>query len=225
MKMTRSLLLVGLGCMLTLSGAAVAQTVQAVDDATPVGKRAGTFMIRLRAIDLIPEDNASKTSIGGRVSTSSQPSPELDFSYFLTDNIAAELITATTRHSMKAKNTAAGTIDVGATWVLPPTVTLQYHFMPRQRFSPYIGAGLTYAFFYDTQASGPTVQRVRMDNNVGAALQIGVDYNFTGHWFLNADVKQIFLSTRAHLTTVLGSVSARTSLDPLVVGAGIGYRF
>jgi outer membrane protein W len=50
-------------------------------------------MIRVRAIGVIPEDNSSSISvIGGHVSATAQAAPEIDFSYFLTDNIALELI-------------------------------------------------------------------------------------------------------------------------------------
>jgi outer membrane protein len=220
--MKRSLFAICLsGGMLTLGGAAWAQTPA---DA-PVGKAAGSVMVRARAIGVIPEDNSSSTSIGGHVETSASAAPEVDFSYFFTDNIAAELILATTRHSLEAHGTAIGNVDAGKTWVLPPTLTLQYHFMPHERFSPYVGAGLAVMFFYSTQGAGPTVQSLSLDNNVGAAIQAGFDYNFTGHWFANFDVKQIFLDTTAHLSTALGPVTATTRLDPLVVGAGIGYRF
>jgi outer membrane protein len=220
--MRRILLASCLVSAMAVCGPAFAQTT---DDPGFVGKQAGTFMVRLRAIGVIPEDNDSSTSVGGHVKTTAQPAPEADFSYFITDNIAGELIAATTRHSIQATGTAVGTVDVGSAWVLPPTLTLQYHFMPHERFSPYIGAGLNVSFFYDTQPARPTVTKLSMDNSVGPALQVGFDYNITGHWFANFDVKQIFLSTHAHLNTVLGSVSAKTSLDPLVVGAGIGYRF
>lgn len=145
--------------------------------------------------------------------------------YFFTDDIAAELIAASTRHELKATGTSVGDVDVGSTWILPPTLTLQYHFMPRERFSPYVGAGINVSFFYDTSAAGPTVKSVSLDNNVGAALQVGFDYNITGHWFANVDVKQIFLSTTAHLNTALGPVTGKTNLDPLVIGMGVGYRF
>ena len=58
-----------------------------------VGKEAGTFMIRARAIGLIPEDNSSSISkIGGNVTATAQAAPELDFSYFLTDHIALKPI-------------------------------------------------------------------------------------------------------------------------------------
>lgn len=192
-----------------------------------VGKQAGTFMIRLRAIGVIPEDNSSSINgiPGARVNTTAQAAPELDFSYFLTDNIALELIAASTRHEISASIPGAGKVDVGSVWVLPPTLTMQYHFMPHSAFSPYVGAGLTVAWFYGTSPATPTVTHFTVGNNVGAALQAGFDYNFTGHWFANFDVKQIFLNANAHVDAGGGTLKAHTALDPLVIGAGIGYRF
>ena len=190
----------------------------------PVGKRAGTIMVRLRAIGVIPENLSSSVSaIGGNVHVTSTPAPEIDLSYFLTDNIAAELIAASTRHNVSASRTALGHVDVGSVWVLPPTLTLQYHFMPQSRFSPYIGAGLTVAFFYDSRPSRPTVTKVGFSNGVGAAIQAGFDYNISGHWFANFDVKQVFLNTEARING--GAIIAKTALDPTIVGAGVGYRF
>jgi outer membrane protein len=191
-----------------------------------VGKEANTFLVRARAIGVIPLDSSSSVSaIGGHVSATAQAAPEVDFSYFLTDNIAFELIAATTRHNVSAQGTALGTVDVGSVWVLPPTLTMQYHFMPHSTFSPYVGAGLNVTFFYGAQPAGPTVTHVSYSNNAGAAIQAGFDYNFTGHWFANFDVKQIFLNTTAHVDALSTTLVAKTALNPLVIGAGIGYRF
>jgi outer membrane protein len=191
-----------------------------------VGKEAGTFMIRARAIGVIPEDNSSSISaIGGHVTATAQAAPELDFSYFLTDNIALELIAASTRHNIKATGTAAGDIDVGSVWALPPTLTLQYHFFPHAALSPYVGAGVNVTFWYGESAANPPVTHFSVGNNIGAALQAGIDYNIGGHWFANVDVKQLFLNTDAHIDALGTTVKARTSLDPLVVGLGVGYRF
>src|ERR1019366_8982492 len=118
----------------------------------PVGKQAGTLTIRVRAIGVVPLDADSSVSvIGGHVSTSAQPAPELDISWFFTDNIAVELIAATTRHTLTATGTSLGNVDVGSTWVLPPTLTLQYHFMPHEQLSPYVGVGLNASFSYSTK--------------------------------------------------------------------------
>jgi outer membrane protein len=192
--------------------------------APPVGKEAGTIMIRVRAIGVIPLDSSSSISVnGGHVNATAQAAPEADFSYFFTDNIAVELIAATTRHSVSADGTAIGHVDVGSVWALPPTLTLQYHFFPHERFSPYIGAGVNATFFYGARAAGAPVTQVTFSDNAGAAIQAGIDYNIGGHWFANVDVKQIFLNTTASIDG--GAIKAKTALNPLVVGMGIGYRF
>jgi len=191
-----------------------------------VGKEAGTIMIRARAIGLIPEDNSSSISaIGGHVTATAQVAPEVDLSYFFTDHVALELIAATTRHSVKATGTAVGDVDVGSVWALPPTLTLQYHFLPHSAFSPYVGVGLNVTVWYGESAAKPTVTHFSVGNGWGPALQAGIDYNFSGHWFANLDVKQIFLNTDAHVDALGTTVKAHTALDPLVVGMGIGYRF
>ncbi len=56
-----------------------------------------------------------------------------------------------------------------------------------------------------------------------AAVQAGFDYNISGHWFANFDVKQIVLNTEARINE--GAIVAKTALDPTIIGAGIGYRF
>jgi outer membrane protein len=102
-------------------------------------------------------------------------------------------------------------------------LTAQYHFAPGSRFSPYIGAGLTVAFFYDSHPALPTVTSFGLSNNMGGAIHAGFDYSVAGPWFVNVDVKQIFLNTAGRLNG--GAIVARTALDPTVVGAGIGFRF
>jgi outer membrane protein len=174
----RTILLLAASVLALAPAAAVADDLF---DLTPVGKEAGTVMVRLRALGVLPENKSSSTSLGGAVETTNQVAPEIDLSYFFTGHLAAELIAASTRHEVSASGTAIGHVDVGSTYVLPPTLTLQYHFMPHARISPYIGAGITVAWFYDTSPAGPTVDKVGFDTAVGPTVQLGVDYNVTGH--------------------------------------------
>lgn len=213
-----------IAAVLLSAGLATSVQAQQADPGYFVPKTAGTVMVRVRAIGVIPENLSSSVSaIGGKVGVTATPAPEIDFSYFLTDHLALELIAASTRHQVSASNTALGYVDVGSVYVLPPTLTLQYHFRPQSRFSPYVGAGLTVAFFYDSHPSLPTVTKVGFSNNVGAAIQAGFDYSISGPWFFNADVKQLFVNTTARING--GTIIAKTALDPTIVGMGFGYRF
>ena len=57
------------------------------------------FQVRVRAIDVIP-DESSNVNIGGKVDASNRVTPEIDLTYFFTNNIAAELIAATSKHTV-----------------------------------------------------------------------------------------------------------------------------
>lgn len=222
-------LLAGLAISTTaLAPAALAQTAPdgaaQLQTGTQTDQPAGKFMIRLRAIGVLPQDSSSSiTVIGGHVDASNAVTPEVDFSYFFTNHISAELIAATTQHTLTATDTALGHVDVGKTWILPPTLTLQYHFLPDRAFDPYLGAGLTVAFFYGTEAAGGAVTKVGLSTTAGPAIEAGFDYHLTGPWYANFDIKQVFISTTARLDG--GAITAKTALNPTIIGAGIGYRF
>jgi outer membrane protein len=207
--------------MVLLAGATFLAPVAAY--AEGAGKKAGDFMVRGRVIGVVPQESSDITAIGGDVDASDEVVPEVDFSYFLTDNIAVELIAATTRHRIKAKNTALGEVDVGKVRLLPPTLTVQYHFWPKQAFSPYLGAGINYTLFFDEKVPGTTVTSVKYDNAVGVAFQAGFDYNITGNWYFNVDVKQLLLNTTAKING--GAVEADVDLNPTIIGVGFGYKF
>ena len=90
----------------------------------------------------------------------------------------------------------------------------------RAFFRPYVGAGINYTFFYSVRSP---IADLHYANNVGWALQAGSDFAISGPYFLNVDVKKLFLSTE--VTGAGGLVRAHASLNPWLVGAGVGYRF
>lgn len=201
---------------------------------TKKGLGAHDAIVSLSALGVIPQNKYTNTSIGGHISTTNAVMPELTLTYFFTDNIAISGIAASTRHELHATGTALGSVDIGSTWVLPPTITLQWHFLPHERFNPYVGVGGTLAFFHNTSPGGKDghnpIRKLGLDTTVGPAIQVGFDYQLVGDWFLNVDVKQVFLNVTAHANDFNGNplypgVKAHTSLDPTLVGVGIGYRF
>jgi len=175
------------------------------------------FQIRARVIGVAPDDDSS-VNISGKTDVSTEVVPEVDFTYFITEHIAAELIAATAKHNIK--HSSAG--DLGDAWILPPTLTLQYHFTPDNAFSPYVGAGINYSYFYAEDANSAFTD-LEVDGGFGTALQVGTDYWLNDHWGLNIDVKKIFLNIDGKLNN--GAVRADIDLDPWVIGAGAAYRF
>ena len=191
------------------------------DDAAAASGVAGHFQVRLRGAAVVPESGlgvtSSGTNIGGTGNVSDSFIPEADLTYFLTDNIGVEVIAGVTRHSIR--NSVVGYI--GSVELLPPTVTVQYHFDPTGPVRPYVGAGINYTFFFNDRSP---LGHIGYKNNFGFALQAGADVPISdGPYFLNVDMKKIFLSTDATVGT--GTVRAHATLNPLIIGAGVGVRF
>lgn len=183
-------------------------------------------MIRARALVVEPQEGSRLTSggsviTGSGVDISTSLVPEIDISYFFTPNVAAELILGVTRHRVRGTGTLEGT-RIGDVTLLPPTLTLQYHFTDFGAVKPYLGVGVNYTIFFDESARGP-FSRFRLDSSVGLALQAGVDIMLDRHWGINFDVKKVFLETDVSLDR--GAVRGRVDIDPWLIGAGATYRF
>lgn len=184
---------------------------------------AGPIEIRGRGLVVHPSPSGDIRPIGGDLDINTTVVPELDLTYFLTENVALELIAATTRHSAVATRTAVGNVPLGSVWLLPPTLSLQYHFRPNERIQPYVGIGLNYTFFY--RAHGEGVSDLHFKNSLGYSLQAGFDIALDDHWRVNVDVKKLMLSTKASMWAGATRIQANVDIDPWIMGAGIGYRF
>ena len=206
--------------------------VNAQDNETKEESKSNEFkrwQVRLRAVGVAPEESATIGIIGGDVAISNALIPELDFTYFFTENFAAELILGTAKHDVQAINTAAGDVNLGSVWLLPPTLTAQYHFYTSDKkvFKPYIGAGVNYTLFYNVKSGD--VADVSYDNALGYAAQLGFDLMLDETFFINVDVKRLFLSTdvsvdASNLAPGL-IIPAEIDINPWLVGVGVGMKF
>lgn len=205
--------------------AAAALTV--LGAAAPAHAEAGDWLFRLRAISVAPDESADITPIGGDVDIDTSVVPEFDISYFFTDNIAAELILGVTPHDVTAVGTALGDVELGDVTLLPPTLTLQYHFNPEGQVRPYVGAGLNYTLFFNEDLpSGSPLASIDYDPSFGGALQAGVDYALNERWFLNVDVKKVWINTDVTIDAGgLGVVNADVDINPVIFGVGVGMRY
>lgn len=202
--------------------------------AQPALADAGDTFLRVRAILVAPNEKSGPVLPAfptERVAISNSAMPEIDITHMISDNVGLELIAATTKH--RASGTSGTTGGIGrlaSTWVLPPTLTAQYHLNPKGGIRPYIGAGVNYTLFYSERPSaaleaavGQT--RVKMKSSIGWAVQGGLDIDIGKRTFLNLDVKYIDIDTTARLaTTGIGIQRVKVRLDPVVVGVGIGFR-
>jgi outer membrane protein len=218
--------------LVTLLTAAAACTAGTAGAQVPEGN----WLVRLRAVNIAPNESNNSTG-GGLIGTDSIEidnvwAPELDISYFFTRNFALELVlTYPQTHDVEWKGSAlttppGGTLAIGNIKQLPPSLLAQYHFPLANGFKPYVGAGITLFRITDNNLSIPGVGNILevRKNNWGPAVQAGVDYPMTKNWYLNADVKYIWVETKLTDTAGLG-IDTKLQVNPWVYGVGVGYRF
>ena len=200
--------------------------------------------IRVRAAAVIPQESGTVGVIGGKPTLSNSFIPELDITYYFANNISAELILGTTKHKVSTKasdlsaigGSSSANVNLGKVWLLPPTLTFQYH-LPVGNFKPYAGAGVNYTMFYN-EDKGPVLKDIDYKNKFAFAAQLGFDYDISKMIFINADVKKLLLSTdvvvdasnltpanNPSLSPVLQNIPAHVKINPWIVAVGIGKRF
>lgn len=185
----------------TLAGTAQAQT-------TPEGP----WMVRARVVHM---DSRNGDSTGLGLAINNKTIPDLDVSYFFSPNLAAELLlTVPQKHQVTANGTPIGSLRH-----LPPTLLLQYHF-DAAGVRPYVGAGVNYTRFSSVNLLGgaATIDA----HSWGPALQVGVDIPLQNKLYFNLDLKKVHIRTDVYAG---GSKAGSFKADPLLLGAGLGWRF
>ncbi len=234
----KKILLHILGATLLISGSCFAQEVTETTE-----KQDYKWQMRLRGVGVIPHNKAEIGVIGGQIHVDKNFIPELDFTYFFTENFAAELILGTTRHTVGTKGSDLSTpdvggpkkanVDLGSVWLLPPTLMVQYHHKFGEVFKPYVGVGANYTIFFNEKSGA--AQAIKYDNKLGWGYQVGFDIDITDKFFINVDFKKLFLKTNVSVdaSNLLQpnasieelNIPAKVKLDPMLIGFGVGMRF
>lgn len=216
-EMKLKLILTAAAALAAVAGAARAE------DFTPKAK--GVWMLNLRVSGALPTANSAIDTRAGaatglKVNVTDSVMPTLGLSYFVTDSIAVEAIAGATKHTVKAQGTGVD-VAVKDTWLLPPTVTVQYHIHPKDRLSGYLGAGAGYMVFFSGKDRNG--YNVHLTDGFGPVVQGGLDLALTGRWSANLDVKKVFFRPTANING--GALTSKVFLDPLIVSVGAGYKF
>ena len=207
---------------------------------------AGTWMVRLGAATITPENPSGNLSAPGFTLTSSgaaaggsKTSTAADtqlgggITYMYTDNISVDLpIAMPFRHKLSGAGAVQGVGEIGEVQALPFTVFLQYRFFEaNSTFRPYVGLGATYAYFFNEKGSGtltamtnpggpPT--KLKVDSQFALTPQIGATFAIDSKWFLDVFYSKAMLTTTTTLST---GQKVDAALNPESYGIHVGYKF
>jgi outer membrane protein len=194
---------------------------------TPALSQAGDFMVRGRVLYLDPANENSTTNAAALpenvVEVNSKYIWEIDGSYFITPNIALELIATTPQKQTVYAGSQTEANKLGTLRHLPPTLTLQYHLAPNNAVvRPYIGVGVNYTHFSGVKLADGALDLER--HSWGTAFQVGADFPITQNISFNVDFKKIDIRADVKVAAT-GQKLGTVKVDPVLFGIGIGYRF
>ena len=230
--MKTSKLLIAAAAVLTV----VASPVRAAEPGTWT-LRAGVGMVSPQSNNLVFSDGTNTL----QVNVDDGTAVTLSATYFFTENWAFDILGATPfSHHINATITDSVdpgfsgpvSLQIAETKHLPPTFSMQYHFVPDGTFQPYVGLGLNWTTFFDSKmhpdlvAAG--IEDIDLDDSFGVAAQVAADWYLNDRWLINFDVRWANIETDATLssTALGGSVDIGTvKIDPWVYAINVGYHF
>ncbi|HYW03679.1 MAG TPA: OmpW family outer membrane protein [Gammaproteobacteria bacterium] len=189
---------------------------------------AGDWLVRVGVSDVNPNESTSNPRgglpPGSDVSIDSDTRPSFTVGYMYTDNLGVEVLAALPfSHDIRGAGTLAPLGTIGELKQLPPTISLDWHFLPASTIRPYVGAGVNYTYFFDEHARGAlSGTNLKLDNSFGAAAQVGVDMDITPSWYLNANVRYIQIETTA---TYGNGYQLDVNVNPWVYTLAVGTTF
>jgi outer membrane protein len=205
--------------------------------------QAGDIIVRAGAVTVDPHESSEDiwvgalgTKVGGSKATlDSDTQLGLNFAYMFTDHIGIELLAATPfNHNVGVKGMPGAFAGLngklGEVKHLPPTLSVVYYPLDgKSAFQPYVGAGINYTWFFDTElsssAEGKGFNGLDMKDSWGLAAQVGMDYMLTDNIMINAQLRYIDIETTGTTSYGGDKVKVDVDVDPWVYMVGLGYKF
>lgn len=198
---------------------------------------AGQFTAKVGAGKITPKVDSGDVSApalpGSKVAIGSDTEPVFIFAYGLTDNISAELdLGLPYKHKLYGAGSIAGTGQLGTVEALPPSAFIQYRFFaPEAVVRPYVGLGVTYAYFQKGTGSGQLTSLLNtggpsttfsIKGKAALSAQAGVAININPKWFVDFTVVKSKLEIENQYST---GQTQRVRIDPFGVIVAVGYKF
>ena len=199
---------------------------------------AGSWMVRAGATTIKPNvssGNLSAPSLPGTqasIASASQVSGGITYMY--TDNFSVDLPLAMPfKHDISGDGAINGVGKIADVKALPATLLAQWRFnSARDAFRPYVGVGLTYAYFYGARGT-PTLTALTGGNpanpttlSIGSkfapTVQVGAAYMVDSNWFVDATYTYTALTVTNTLST---GQTLESKINPGSLSFSVGYKF
>ncbi|MFZ4550560.1 MAG: OmpW/AlkL family protein [Aquabacterium sp.] len=197
---------------------------------------AGTWMLRAGPMLISPQVNSGEMTAPSlpdtRIKVDSAVTLGGGISYMWSDHVSFDVPLAVPfTHHIKGDGAIGNVGEIGKVDVVPATLFTQYRFYDaKSKCRPYVGLGLTYVSFIKETGNGTLTAitdpggrtTMRVSDKFALTPQIGFTYAVNDKFFVETMVGQTLLKVTATLST---GQKIDATLNPVIAGAYVGYRF
>ena len=211
----------------TITALLAAAGAPALAQSSPWSLHIGPAAVRL-SVKTAPESPKGTPLPGASLSATNDTSPlALDIGYDVSPNWTGRLLIGV---PAKSKVSGAGTLAPlglgGELTYGPAALSASYTPGSFGGFKPYLGAGVAYLIALKSTDAG--VANFNVKSAFGTLVTVGAEYALGAQYGLFVDVKKIFIKTEVtgNVTAFGGAPAyAKATVDPLVIHAGLNFRF
>lgn len=145
-----------------------------------------------------------------------------DLTVFATPTVAVNLLAAFISPEVKS---GPGGLDrsLGSVDALPPVLTVQYHFLPGEKFRPYVGVGGSWVTFFN-QSGDLSNLNVDIGDAFGVVGQGGFNAYVADHVAVMLDFRWVEILNNPDVN-VNGALADKLDFRHYILSGGIGYSF
>jgi len=149
--------------------------------------------------------------------------------FFLSDRVSLEAKAAALESQLRIRivgNDFIATANLGKAKIYPISAVLQWHLSEHGTIRPYIGAGVAHVILQNVNRSiSSSATGIHFKDPTGLVVDGGLEFNLSKQFGIFGDARYIPVETKSTATFVGTSSSVKMNVRPLIVSAGLAWRF
>lgn len=149
--------------------------------------------------------------------------------FFLTDRVSIEAKATGLESRLKVRTVGSDfitTADLGRAQIYPISAILQWRPTEHGTIRPYLGAGIAHVILHNVNRSvGNSASGIHFKDPTGLVVDGGLEFNLSKRWGIFGDARYIPVESKSTATFVGTSSAVQMHVRPLILSAGIAWRF
>jgi len=149
--------------------------------------------------------------------------------FFLSDRVSIEAKASALESRLRVRMVGTdfiATANLGRAQIFPISAVLQWHLSEHGTIRPYLGAGVAHVILRDVNHSvTSSATGIHFKDPTGLVVDGGLEFNLSKRFGIYGDARYIPVETKSTANFVGTTSAVQMNVRPLIVSAGIAWRF